>query len=58
MKLVFLGQTYEASMPAIEASEISETVIFRGQPYTLKQFTVVPRQSSAELTYRGVRYNR
>ena len=57
MKLSFLGQSYEASTPAIEATEMSETATFLGKPYARKQYNVSQRQQSAsELTYRGVKY--
>jgi hypothetical protein len=56
LKLSFLGQSYEASTPPIEATKTSETAAFLGQPYARKQFAVALRQSTEELTYRGVRY--
>ena len=57
MKLSFLGQSYEASNPAIEATETPETLTFRGKAYAQKQYTIHQRQQPAsELTYRGVRY--
>ena len=57
MKLSFLGQSYEASNPAIEATEMTETLTFRGQAYAQRQYSVDQRQPpSAEMTYRGVRY--
>ncbi len=57
MKLSFLGQSYEASNPAIEATETSETATFLGKPYARKQFNVHQRQRPAsEMTYRGIQY--
>lgn len=57
MKLSFLGQSYEASNPAIAVTETSETATFLGKPYARKQYSVSQRhQLAAELTYRGVRY--
>jgi hypothetical protein len=56
MKRSFLGQSYEASTPAIEATATSETATFLGKPYARKQYTVALRQPTEELTYRGVRY--
>lgn len=57
MKLSFLGQSYEASLPAIEVTETNETATFLGKPYIRKQFNVSQRHRSAsELMYRGIRY--
>jgi hypothetical protein len=58
MQLSFLGQSYNASLPTIEATETSETGTFLGKTYVRKQFNVSQRQQpTAELTYRGVRYS-
>ena len=57
MKLSFLGQTYEASTPAIAATTTNETLTFRGKSYAQRQYCVQQRQQPAsELTYRGIRY--
>jgi len=57
MNLTFLGQSYETSLPSVEAIETSETATFLGKQYPRKQFNVSQRQPvKAELTYRGVRY--
>jgi hypothetical protein len=56
MQLHFLGKSYTASTPSVEASLTGETATFMGQPYARKQVTVSQRQSLAELTYRGIRY--
>lgn len=59
MKLSFLGKSYDASTPAMDAMPSGETGTFLGQPYAKKQFTVAQRQQpSEELTYRGQRYRR
>ena len=59
MQLSFLGKSYEASLPAIEASATPETGTFLGRPYVKKQFHVALRQMPTEaLTYRGQRYLR
>jgi len=59
MQLSFLGQTYEASVPSIEAIETTETATFLGRRYLKKQFTVTQRhQPTAQLTYRGIDYSR
>ncbi|HEY9889623.1 MAG TPA: DUF4278 domain-containing protein [Candidatus Obscuribacterales bacterium] len=59
MQLSFLGQSYEASMPAVEATETSEKATFLGKSYIRKQFNVTQRhQPGTELTYRGVHYSR
>jgi hypothetical protein len=58
MKLFFLGQSYDASVPAIAATETNETAMFLGQPYVRKQYNVAMRQPTEELIYRGVRYSR
>ena len=58
MQLSFLGKSYEASTPAIDATPTGETATFMGQPYARKQFNVTQRQQPAELTYRGIRYSR
>ncbi|MEM9120486.1 MAG: DUF4278 domain-containing protein [Cyanobacteria bacterium P01_D01_bin.6] len=47
----------EASNPAIEATEMTETTTFLGKPYARKQYTVQQRQHVAsEMTYRGIKY--
>lgn len=57
MQLSFLGKPYEASFPAVEASETTETATFLGKRYTRKQFNLHQRQQpETALTYRGVRY--
>ena len=57
MKLSFLGHSYEAANPAIEATETNETLTFRGKAYTQKQYRVHQRQQpAAEMTYRGIKY--
>jgi hypothetical protein len=59
MQLSFLGNTYDASFPIIEASETQETARFLGKQYAKKQFNVTQRQQSpATMIYRGVRYIR
>lgn len=59
MKLSFLGQSYEASTPKIEATKTSETLTFRGKSYVQKQYNIHQRQQLASaMTYRGVRYSR
>ena len=58
MQLSFLGKSYAASTPAINATLTGETATFLGQPYATRQFTVAQRQQPAELTYRGIRYSR
>ena len=59
MKLSFLGKSYDASTPAIDAITTGETATFMGKPYARKQFTVAQRQLPTEsLTYRGHRYSR
>lgn len=59
MKLSFLGKSYEASTPAIDAIPTAETVTFLGRPYARKEYMVAQRQQPAEeLTYRGQRYRR
>jgi len=58
MQLSFLGKTYTASTPAVDAVETGETAAFMGKSYARKQFNVTHRQQPADLTYRGVRYSR
>jgi hypothetical protein len=58
MQLSFLGKSYSASTPAIDATVTGETANFMGRPYARKAFTVTQRQQPAELTYRGVHYAR
>ncbi|HIK44142.1 MAG TPA: DUF4278 domain-containing protein [Leptolyngbyaceae cyanobacterium M65_K2018_010] len=58
MQLSFLGQSYQASTPAIETSLTGETATFLGKPYPRKQYNITHRQEASELTYRGVRYTR
>lgn len=57
MQLSFLGQSYQASFPAVEAAETTETATFLGKRYLRKQFNVSQHQQSTfERTYRGVHY--
>jgi hypothetical protein len=59
MKLSFLGQSYNASLPTIEGTETTETATFLGNRYARKQYPVSPRQQPINtLTYRGVHYSR
>ena len=58
MQLSFLGKSYTASTPAVEATMTGETATFLGKPYTRKQFHGTHRHQPAELTYRGIRYAR
>jgi hypothetical protein len=59
MQLSFLGKTYTASFPALEAAETQETGTFLGKQYIKKQFHVSDLQHTpARMTYRGVRYIR
>lgn len=45
-------------MPAIAATETTETAPFWGKRYVRKQFNVSQRQQqTVELPYRGVRYS-
>lgn len=57
MKLSFLGKTYEAFTPAIEATELNETATFLGKSYVRKQYNLSQRQQpKSELVYRGIKY--
>lgn len=59
MQLSFLGKSYEASFPNVEATDTQETGTFLGKTYARKQFTAMqPPQSPARMTYRGIRYIR
>ena len=59
MQLSFLGKSYTASTPAIEATETEEKVTFLGRQSPIKQFNVAQRQSSCEeMTFLGRRYTR
>jgi len=58
MKLSFLGKSYTASTPPIDAVATGETATFMGRSYVRKQFSVAQRHQPAALTYRGVRYAR
>lgn len=59
MQLSFLGKSYEASTPAIDAAPTGETAIFLGKPYATRQFTVAQRQQPSEtLTFMGRCYTR
>lgn len=59
MQLSFLGKSYTASAPAIEATMTNEMGKFLGRPYAKKQFNVAQRQQpSEELTFMGRRYTR
>jgi predicted SpoU family rRNA methylase len=57
MQLAFLGQSYTASTPSIDALMIGETATVMGKPYVRKQYNVTQRnQPQSELAYRGIRY--
>ena len=58
MQLSFLGKSYTASNPAVEASMTGETATFMGNSYACKQFNVTQRQQPAKFTYRGIHYTR
>ena len=59
MQLSFLGKSYEASTPPMEATPTGETASFLGKSYSRKQFNVAQRQQpTEELIYRGQRYSR
>jgi len=59
MQLSFLGKSYIASAPAIEAMATEATGKFLGKSYAKKQFHVAQRQQPAEeLTFMGRRYIR
>lgn len=58
MKLSFLGKSYEASTPAIDAIATGETANFMGHSYPCKRFIVTQHHQPAQLTYRGVPYTR
>ena len=59
MQLSFLGKSYNASSPAIEATETQETATFLGRSYAKKSFNVAQRQQPSEdLTFLGRRYTR
>jgi len=59
MQLSFLGKTYSASTPEIDATITQETAKFLGKSYAKKSFTVAHRhQSAEELTFMGRRYIR
>jgi hypothetical protein len=58
MKLSFLGQSYEASVTPVSATEMAEKATFLGQQYTRKQVTAAMRQPTEALMYRGVPYSR
>lgn len=59
MKLSFLGKSYEASAPTVDAVATHETGTFLGKSYAKKEFAVAQRQQPAEeLTFMGRRYIR
>ncbi|MBD0270135.1 MAG: DUF4278 domain-containing protein [Cyanobacteria bacterium Co-bin8] len=59
MQLSFLGKSYNASSPAIEATETEATLSFLGRSSKVKQFSMAQRQQpTEELTFMGRRYSR
>jgi len=57
MKLSFLGKSYTASTPDVDAMTTGETATFMGKSYARKQYNVAQRQQpKSELTYRGIHY--
>lgn len=59
MKLSFLGQSYTASAPAVEAMPSLDTFVFLGVSYSGRQLsTPVHLRSPEALIYRGHRYSR
>lgn len=57
MRLTFLGQSYEASTPAIAPTESELTGQYRGNWVKFSNAQAAPR-SNVTLTYRGIRYSR
>ena len=59
MQLSFLGKSYEASRPAIDGTDTSETGKFLGNNYGKKSFNVAQsHQPSEELKFLGRTYTR
>jgi hypothetical protein len=59
MQLSFLGKSYNAASPSIEATETEATVSFLGRSSKVKQFSVAQHQQpTEELTFMGRRYIR
>jgi hypothetical protein len=59
MQLSFLGKSYTAATPAIDTTESEQTLSFLGRKSTVKQHSVVQRQTMGEeLTFMGRRYTR
>ena len=59
MQLSFLGKSYNAAVPAIDAIPTQETAQFLGKSYAKKSFAVTQRQQPIEdLTFMGRRYTR
>ncbi len=58
MQLSFLGKSYTASTPEVDAIATGETATFLGKSYARKRFDVAQHQRSVDLTYRGVHYTR
>lgn len=60
MNLTYRGTTYQATAPAIEATESNHTGVFLGARFQMKQYQVSQRHTTqpTELTYRGVSYTR
>ncbi|ASC71676.1 hypothetical protein XM38_026300 [Halomicronema hongdechloris C2206] len=57
MELIYRGTAYQAAIAGIEATETTQTGTFLGRSYKMKQTPVAQRQSTHQLTYRGVRYS-
>jgi hypothetical protein len=58
MELTYRGKSYDISTLDLEAALTGEKATFLGQSYNRKQYNIITRQPSVELTYRGVRYSR
>jgi hypothetical protein len=59
MQLTFLGKSYTATFPVIEATKTQETINFLGRSSLVKTFTVTQRQQPKEdLTFMGRHYTR
>ena len=58
MQLSFLGKSYTAATPEIEATTTGEIATFLGKSYARKRFEVAQRHQPAALIYRGVHYTR
>jgi hypothetical protein len=58
MKLTYRGNEYTVSPTALDIVETQIQGMFREQSYAIHQSSAIQAEPAADLTYRGIHYNR